>query len=70
MSNALTNRSQALDPKSCTWSTPPNPKVPVHHSGGAPGFYKVGGGRHPSAPTSGAELLPIYDQVGRGELRL
>nr|WP_261994700.1 carboxypeptidase regulatory-like domain-containing protein [Streptomyces sp. me109] len=66
--NALTNRSQAFDPKAGTWSALPNPTVPTYRGGGAPGFYKVGGGTAPSTPTSKAELLPGYDQTGSGDI--
>ncbi|MFD1271148.1 kelch repeat-containing protein [Streptomyces kaempferi] len=66
--NALTNRSQAFDPKAGTWSALPNPTVPTYRGGGAPGFYKIGGGTAPSTPTSKAELLPGYDQTGSGDI--
>ncbi|SOF02285.1 Kelch motif-containing protein [Streptomyces sp. OV198] len=66
--NALSNRSQAFDPKAGTWSALPNPSVPTYRGGGAPGFFKVGGGVAPSTPTSKVELLPGYDQTGSGDV--
>ncbi|MER7813341.1 kelch repeat-containing protein [Streptomyces sp900116325] len=66
--SALTNRSQAFDPKTGAWSALPNPSVPTYRGGGAPGFYKIGGGVAPSAPTPKAELLPGYDQSGPGDV--
>ncbi|MFE9611240.1 carboxypeptidase regulatory-like domain-containing protein [Streptomyces sp. NPDC006012] len=66
--NALTNRSQAFDPASGTWSALPNPTVATYRGGGAAGFYKVGGGIAPGTPTPRAELLPGYDQTGSGDV--
>ncbi|GGJ34376.1 hypothetical protein GCM10010121_052090 [Streptomyces brasiliensis] len=66
--SALSNRSQAFDPESGTWSALPNPSLPTYRGGGAPGFYKVGGGYAPGAPTAMVELLPGYDQVGSGDV--
>ncbi|WP_431953727.1 carboxypeptidase regulatory-like domain-containing protein [Actinacidiphila sp. bgisy167] len=65
---ALTNRGQAFDPISGTWDTLPNATVPTYRGGGAPGFYKVGGGDAPGRPTNRVELLPGYDQGGSSEV--
>ncbi|MBM9507646.1 carboxypeptidase regulatory-like domain-containing protein [Actinacidiphila acididurans] len=66
--NALTNRAQAFDPVAGTWSALPNPSTPTYRGGGAPGFYKVGGGDAPSHPTAKAEVLAGYDQVGSADV--
>ncbi|MFD0135894.1 carboxypeptidase regulatory-like domain-containing protein [Streptomyces sp. NPDC127159] len=66
--NALTNRNQAFDPQAGTWSALPNPNVATYRGGGAPGFYKVGGGNAPSTPTATVEVLPGYDQTGSGDV--
>lgn len=66
--NALTNRSQAFDPRSGTWAALPNANVATYRGGGAPGFYKVGGGNAPGRPISKVELLPGYDQGGASDV--
>jgi N-acetylneuraminic acid mutarotase len=66
--NALTNRGYAFDPQSGTWSALPNANVPTYRSGGAAGFYKVGGGNAPGSPIPAVELLPGYDQVGSSDV--
>ncbi|MEU6345912.1 carboxypeptidase regulatory-like domain-containing protein [Streptomyces sp. NPDC046977] len=66
--NALTNRSQAFDPKSGTWGTLPNANVATYRGGGAPGFYKAGGGNAPGSPISKVEVLPGYDQGGASDV--
>ncbi|MFG2305552.1 carboxypeptidase regulatory-like domain-containing protein [Actinacidiphila glaucinigra] len=64
----LTNRSQAFDPASGTWSALPNANVATYRSGGAPGFYKVGGGNSAQLPVGTVEVLPGYDQSGSGDV--
>ncbi|MFI1097919.1 carboxypeptidase regulatory-like domain-containing protein [Streptomyces sp. NPDC020917] len=66
--NALTNRGYAFDPQSGTWSALPNANVATYRSGGAAGFYKVGGGNAPGSPIPAVELLPGYDQVGSSDV--
>jgi hypothetical protein len=66
--NALTNRGYAFDPQSGTWSALPNANVATYRGGGAPGFYKVGGGNAPGSPITAVELLPGYDQVGSSDV--
>ncbi|MFJ5220972.1 carboxypeptidase regulatory-like domain-containing protein [Streptomyces sp. NPDC088354] len=60
----ITNLSQAFDPESGTWSALPNANAATYRGGGAPGFYKVGGGAAPGIPISKVEVLPGYDQGG------
>ncbi|WP_431951452.1 Kelch repeat-containing protein [Actinacidiphila sp. bgisy167] len=66
----LTNEGFALDPATGTWSALPNANTPTFRSGGATGFYKVGGtvSAYELAPTSTVELLPGYDQEGLSEV--
>ncbi|MFF3559384.1 carboxypeptidase regulatory-like domain-containing protein [Streptomyces sp. NPDC002574] len=66
--NALTNRSQAFDPASGTWGALPNANLATYRGGGAPGFYKVGGGSAPGTPAAKVEVLPGYDQTGSGDV--
>ncbi|WP_392567451.1 carboxypeptidase regulatory-like domain-containing protein [Actinacidiphila glaucinigra] len=66
----LTNQGFALDPATGTWSALPNANTPTFRSGGATGFYKVGGtvDAYELSPTTTVELLPGYDQEGLSEV--
>ncbi|MFJ4989026.1 carboxypeptidase regulatory-like domain-containing protein [Streptomyces sp. NPDC088732] len=66
----LTNQGFALDPATATWTALPNANTSTFRSGGAPGFYKVGGtvDAYELAPTTAVEVLPGYDQAGLSEV--
>ncbi|MDX3356835.1 carboxypeptidase regulatory-like domain-containing protein [Streptomyces sp. ME01-24h] len=66
----LTNQGFALDPATGTWSALPNANTATFRSGGATGFYKVGGtiDAYELSPTTTVELLPGYDQQGLSEV--
>ncbi|MFF7213728.1 carboxypeptidase regulatory-like domain-containing protein [Streptomyces sp. NPDC008238] len=66
----LTNQGFALDPATGTWEALPNANTPTFRSGGASGFYKVGGtvDAYELSPTTAVELLPGYDQAGLSEV--
>ncbi|WUV30336.1 kelch repeat-containing protein [Streptomyces sp. NBC_01483] len=58
-----TNEGFAFDPQTGAWSALPNADQPSMRSGGAAGFYKVGGAVANGQPLSTVELLPGYDQL-------
>ncbi|WP_319660968.1 carboxypeptidase regulatory-like domain-containing protein [Streptomyces sp. MI02-7b] len=66
----LTNQGFALDPATATWDALPNANTSTFRSGGATGFYKVGGtvDAYELSPTTTVELLPGYDRVGLSEV--
>ncbi|WP_405583194.1 carboxypeptidase regulatory-like domain-containing protein [Streptomyces sp. NBC_01190] len=61
--NFATNEGFAYDPAANSWSALPNASQPAARSGGAAGFYKVGGVVNSGEPLATVELLPGYDQV-------
>ncbi|MGA8112727.1 MAG: carboxypeptidase regulatory-like domain-containing protein [Actinocatenispora sp.] len=69
-SSVLTNQGWAYDPASDAWSALPNANNSLYRSGGAIGFYKVGGnpGGSLTPPVAASELLGGYDQGGGSDV--
>ncbi|MCN9242239.1 carboxypeptidase regulatory-like domain-containing protein [Streptomyces sp. RY43-2] len=65
-STAITNQGYAFDPGTGSWTALPNANTSVYRTGGASGFYKVGGnpGGSFTPPISAVEVLPGYEQGG------
>lgn len=65
-STAITNQGFAFDPGTGAWTALPNANNSVYRTGGAAGFYKVGGspGGSFTPPVATVEVLPGYDQTG------
>ncbi|MFJ5895780.1 carboxypeptidase regulatory-like domain-containing protein [Streptomyces sp. NPDC093064] len=65
-STAITNQGFAFDPGTGGWTALPNANNSVYRSGGATGFYKVGGnpGGSFTPPVATVEVLPGYEQGG------
>jgi subtilisin family serine protease/N-acetylneuraminic acid mutarotase len=62
----VTNRSAAYDPASDSWREIEPSNTTVYRSGGACGFYKVGGSSGGFTPTSGVEVHPDFGDCADG----
>jgi hypothetical protein len=62
--NTVTNQVLSYDPGSDAWTALPNAPTPRYRSGGACGFYKIGGSSGGFTPTPDSELLSELDQCG------
>jgi N-acetylneuraminic acid mutarotase len=59
----VTNQSFAFDPAANIWNELPSANVATYRTGGALGFYKVGGQTGINQQLTTVELLPGYDQA-------
>ena len=62
-----TNQTWAYDPAGNTWTALANAGSSLYRSGGAAGFYTVGG-LTSTGPDKTAEILPGYDQTGSADV--
>ncbi len=69
-SSVLTNQGYAYDPASDSWTALPNSNNSLYRSGGALGFYKVGGnpGGSLTPPVAVSEVLAGFDQGGSADV--
>ncbi|NMO50103.1 hypothetical protein HH310_02700 [Actinoplanes sp. TBRC 11911] len=65
--DGVTNQSFAFDPAANAWNELPGANVATYRTGGALGFYKVGGQAGETQLTS-VELLPGYDQADQTDV--
>lgn len=68
--STVTNQALAYDPASNTWTNLPNANNALYRSGGALGFYQIGGnpGGFLVPPVPASEVLAGYDQGGNADV--
>jgi N-acetylneuraminic acid mutarotase len=62
--NTVTNQVLGYDPASDAWTALPNAPTPRYRSGGACGFFKIGGSSGGFTPTPDSELLSELNTCG------
>ena len=61
-SRGFTNQTWAYNPTVNTWTALPNSNASLFRTGGAAGFYAIGGEDENETPSSIAQVLPGFDQ--------